>query len=268
MFLKKLHWTFKRHPFLYISRFWLLSKNSSASAIANTSYNTLNTKESIPSCFFKVNERIFEHGKPDTDLECIKKLVTWLNRHTHVGPGVSAPSDRALQIMMYGKGGVCSDIAQIFNNFCVINDIQVREWGTTSVPFNVGNGGHSFNEFYSKELQKWILIDASLGVLFYGAQNNLLSVLGLYKKVRLGHAIEYRTIFKNNAIENEQIVKNYLNSDITPFLICDYRNATYDRFLKIGRPFIPVFVIHFLVYLLGKSYHYKFPLDNYKKIFN
>ena len=44
-------------------------------------------------------------------------------------PGLSVPSEEALKIMLAGKGGVCSDMVQIFNNFCVINDIKVREWG-------------------------------------------------------------------------------------------------------------------------------------------
>ena len=60
--------------------------------------------------------------------------------------------------MRYKRGGVCSDYAQVFINFCIINDIKVREWGIKGSSQAI-IGGHSFNEFYSEELRKWILID-------------------------------------------------------------------------------------------------------------
>jgi hypothetical protein len=245
-----------------------LSKNSNAAAIESISYNVLNKKEDMPRNFYKVNERIFEQKRPDTDIAIIKQIVSWLYEHTRVGPGLSEPSDKALEIMIYGKGGVCSDMAQIFNNFCVINDIQVREWGTTSAPFNRKNGGHSFNEVYIKELQKWVLIDATLGLLFYNEQENPLSVLELYQLSRTGETVKYRSFIENRVIEEGQVTKNYLSTDVTPFLICDYRNKIYDTYLRWARPRVPVFLIHFAVYAIGKSYHYKFPLDDYKKIFS
>lgn len=268
MILKKIHWTLKRHPFLYMTRFRLLSKNSSPAAIEDISYNVLNKKEDMPRDFYTANKRIFEQTKPDTDLERVKQIVSWLYEHTRVGPGLSEPSDKALETMVYGKGGVCSDLAQIFNNLCVINDIQVREWGTTSAPFNRNNGGHSFNEVYIKELKKWVLIDPSWGMLFYNDQEEVLSVLELYQLSRRRETIAYHSFVEGKVIEEKQVAKNYLNDDITPFLICNYHNKTYDRFLKIWRPHIPVFIVHFMVYVIGKSYHYQFPMDDYKRIFS
>lgn len=268
MILKKLHWTLKRHPFLYMTRFRLLSKNSSVEAINSISYNSWNKKEEIPKYFYDINARILEQGKPDSDLEFIKHIVNWLYFNTKVGPGLSAPSDKALETMLYGQGGVCSDMSQIFNNFCVINDIQVREWGTTSAPFNRTNGGHSFNEVYVRELQKWLLIDPSWGMMFYNNREEPLSVIELYQLSRLGQDVDYYSFIKGKDIQSELVSKNYLNSDITPFLICRYNNKTYDRFLKFARPYIPVFLVHFAIYVLGKSYHYKFPLDDYKKLFS
>lgn len=268
MIFKKLHWTLKRHPFLYMTRFRLLSRNSSASAIETLSYNILNKKEDIPSNYYRVNELIFAERTPDTELELIKQLVSWLYQHTRVGPGLSEPSDKALEVMVYGKGGVCSDLAQIFNNFCVINTIKVREWGTTSAPFNRENGGHSFNEVYINELEKWILIDATLGLMFYNDKNEPLSVVELYQLCRNGALVKYRSFINDSLIEEKHVIKNYLNNDVTPFLICDYRNKLYDSFLRWGRPRVPVFLIHFAVYLMRRSYHYKFPLDDYRKIFS
>lgn len=268
MIIKKLHWILRRHPFLYMTRFRLLSKNSSENAIASISYNTLNKKDDIPSNFYDVNNEIFLQEKPDTDFARVKQLVTWLCKHTKVGPGLSESSDKALDILIYGKGGVCSDMTQIFNNFCVINGIQVREWGTTSAPFNRANGGHSFNEVYILELEKWLLVDPSWGVLFYNDFEIPLSVLELYQLSRSGHPVHYASFIEDKYIDESHVNKNYLNADITPFLICNYRNKIYDRYLKLFRPYVPVFIIHFVVYLWGKSYHYKFPMDDYRKIFS
>jgi hypothetical protein len=250
-----------------MARFRLLSKNSNVDAISSISYGYWNKKEDIPSYFYKINSKIFANGKPDSDFEIVIQMVRWLCEHTRVGPGLSEASAQALKTMLYGKGGVCSDMAQIFNNFCLINDIEVREWGTTSAPFNRANGGHAFNEVFINDLKKWILIDPSWGGYFKDSQEQVLSVIELYSISRSGEPVYYESLIKGKDIPLELINKNYLNSDITPFLICAYRNKTYDRFLKVARPYLPVFIIHFFVYISGKSYHYKFPLDDYKTIF-
>ena len=267
MILKKINWTLKRHPFLYMTRFRLLSKNSSGAAIASISYNLLNKKEDIPSIFYEINSIVFTQGKPNTDMELIKQLVSWLCAHTKVGPGLSEPSNKALEIMLYGKGGVCSDMAQIFNNFCVINDIRVREWGVTRAPYEKDYGGHSYNEVFIKELEKWVLIDVSYCLIFYYNENPL-SVTELYRLYREGKNVNYSSFVDSlNGIESS-VYRNYFQPNAVPFLICNYRNKTYDYYLKLWGPYIPVFLIHFMVYLRGKSYHYKFPLDDYKNIFS
>lgn len=268
MLLKKLRWIIKRHPFLYLTRFRLLSKNSNVDAIDSLNYNSWNSKDDIPLDFYEINAKIFNDGKPPTDLEVIQKLVCWLCKHTKVGPGLSESSTIALDNLLNGSGGVCSDMVQIFNNFCVINDIKVREWGTTSAPFNRSNGGHSFNEVYLSELQRWFLVDPSWGGFFKNLEGESLSVIDLYYLARSGQPVFYESFIKDRKISIQQINKNYLNADIIPFLICDYRNRIYDRYLKFARPYVPVFIIHFFVYLSGKSYHYKFPMDDFKNIFH
>src|SRR5690606_14297881 len=268
MLINNIRWTIKRHPFLYITRFKLLSKNATEEDIQEVSYNACNSKEDVPKCYYEVNKQIFKQGTPKSDLELIKQLVSWLYAHTRMGPGLSEPSDKDLRTMLYEKGGVCSDMVQVFNNFCLINNIQVREWRTTSAPFNPQNGGHSFNEVYITELQKWVLIDPSWGLLFYDENKVPLSVIELFQKVRTAQTVSYNSFIKDKHLETSQVFKNYLNADITPFLICGYRNKVYDAYLRMTRPFIPVFIVHFMVYVLGKSYHYKFPLDDYRNIFN
>jgi len=269
MILKKVSWFFKRHHFLYITRFRLLSRNSSITDVASCSYNECNPEKDIPDNFKEVNAIIFKETKPTTDFEQVKQLSVWLQNNIKGGPGLSEPSDRALHIMLAGKGGVCSDMAQVFNNFCVINSVRVREWGTTRAPFNKEFGGHSFNEVFSKEWNKWILIDISSSLLFYSDTSDVpLSVVELYQLIRVNKAVHFRTFNDVKPIKAANIKRNYLDRNTIPFLICNYSNRTYDLYLSIFRPYVPVFIIHFVLYALRKSYYYRFPLDNYKKIYD
>lgn len=268
MIFKKLIWTLKRHPFLYTTRFKLLSKNSSIEAIENISYNDTNGKEEIPSFFYEINNNIFQKYKQESELDRVIQLSSWLVDNIKGGKGLSVPSENALKMMLSGEGGVCSDMAQIFNNFCVINDIKVREWGSTRAPFDESYGGHSFNEVYIKELNQWVAIDVSYSTLFYDGQQNLLSVIQMYQTLRNGGNIQCNSFNDNVELNSSGIEKNYLNLDSVPFLICNYSNKVYDNYLNAFRPYLPVFLIHFIIYFFGKSYYYYYPLDDFKKIFS
>ncbi len=269
MIFKKISWFFKRHPFLYMARFKLLSKNSSITEIVGYSYNIKNHKKDIPEYFYQVNEKILKEFQGGTDLQLVKHISSWLLNNINRGPGLSVPSDEALKIMLEEKGGVCSDMVQVFNNFCVLNDIKVREWGVTRAPFDKDYAGHSFNEVYCKELNKWVLLDVSYCSLFYSDdKSEPLSVIEFYQLLRENKRIEYKIFNNVSEPDDAGVEKNYLNLDSIPFLICNYSNKTYDTFLKYTRPLVPIFMIHFFLYTISKSYYYKFPLDDYKKIFS
>ncbi|WP_299123515.1 transglutaminase-like domain-containing protein [uncultured Winogradskyella sp.] len=267
MNLRNISWFLKRHPFLYLTRFRLLSKNSTIGDIENHSYNKLNSKKDIPEIFYDINKKIFDQEKPHSHLEQAKQISIWLFENIKGGPGLSESSAKALKRMLDGKGGVCSDVAQIFNNFCVINDIEVREWGITRTPFNTNYGGHSFNEVYCNLLNKWVLLDSSCCIMFYGKTDTALSVIELYQLVRSHQYVVYKSFNNSIGIREKNIKKNYFNKDTTPFLISNYSNKVYDKFLSYRNKYIPVFVVHFIIYFLGRSYYYNFPLDNYKNIF-
>ncbi len=267
MLIKKLQKIIKRHPLLYLTRFRLLSQNSSIDEIAGLYYNQWNKKKHIPGYFFEINQRIFAEGLPENDMDKVLKISIWLKEHIKGGRGLSEPSEKALKNMLYGKGGVCSDMAQIFNNFCVINDIKVREWGTTTIPFDRLHGGHAFNEVYIKELDKWLLIDVYWGLMFHRSDDDFpLSVIELYTLKRNNGLYHYKS-YLHQEVDASILERNYLNTSIAPFLIYNYKNKVYDTFLEYTRPLVPIFVIHFFVYLIGQNYRYKFPLDDYKQLF-
>lgn len=246
-----------------------MSKNVTKSDIQKETYNLTNKETDIPKIFFEINQLVFQSEQELTDLEKIERLSVWLVSNIKGGPGLSLSSEKALETMLAGKGGVCSDMAQIFNNFCVVNNLKVREWGVTLIPFNTDYGGHSFNEVYCKELDKWVFIDVSNCLLFYTESQELpLSVLELYEFAREGKFPKPYFFNKEHTFK-EKIINNYFfNPQAAPFLICNYSTNTYDSFLERLRPFVPVFIIHFIILSLGKSYSYKFPLNNYKMLFS
>ncbi|MCK0125035.1 hypothetical protein MWU76_11540 [Gelidibacter sp. F2691] len=265
--LKKIFWIIKRHPYLYLTRFRLLSRNIDRQKIEAYTYNSLNSKYEIPNYFSEINVKIFSNGVPESDFDKVYILCKWLVTQIKGGPGLSVDSEEALRIMLLGKGGVCSDMAQIFNNFCVINDIQVREWGSTRAPYEAKYGGHSYNEVFIKELDQWIMIDVSYCLMFY-YQEKYLSVIEFFQLSRKGCKISSRPLIKPQDAIEETVNRNFLNPHIVPFLITNYHNKIYDKFLKIFRPYLPVFLIHFIIYAMGRSYRYKFPIDDYRKIFS
>lgn len=266
---KKIVWIFKRHPLLYYTRFKLLSRNYNISDAFDSTYNKFNSKAEIPSCFYEVNTEIFKNGKPNNDLEVVIQLATWLRKHIKGGSGLSEASDIALKKMLAGKGGVCSDMVQIFNNFCVLNDIQVREWGITSIPFDRTYGGHSFNEVYLKSVGRWVLVDVSKCLFFYSAQYSLpLSTIELFNLLDQGIAVHPQVFYETKHASEKSIQKNYLRSQSAPFLVCNYRNKLYDTYLKLFKKYLPIFVIHFLIFLRRKSYHYQFPNHDFKELFS
>ncbi len=264
MRLRKLSWILRRHSFLYYARFWLLSSNSTKEEVDNETYNSFNSIEDIPEIYFEVNKRIFEGVNSGTDIEKATHIARWLRSNIKGGRGLSLASDSALSAMLNGEGGVCSDLSQVYNNFCVINNILVKEWGITVIPFDKKYGGHAANEFFSKELNKWVLIDVSRCITFYTfSKDKPLSALDVFY---LHDGLKYDAFLQD--IDDDTQIKNYyFNPSATPFLISNYRNKIYDKYLKFFNSKIPVFFVHFFIFLIGKSYKYKFPLHDYRKMF-
>ncbi len=268
MTIQKLKWIVKRHPYLYLTRFRLLSKNVTIADIDGIAFNDYNSKEDIPEYFQEINTRIFFSEKPKDVLKVVISLSTWLQQHIKGGPGLSDASDVALKKMLNGEGGVCSDRVQVFNNFCVINDIKVREWGITGMPFEKNYGGHSFNEVYAPSLGKWVAVDVSYCGFFYRENDEIpLSAIEVFQSSRQNSKILFIPFFESKDAKKGNIKKNYFVTTIAPFLVNQYSNKVYDSCLKRYRDYLPVFMIHFMVYMSGKSYRYLFPLDDYKRVF-
>jgi len=261
---KSLYWYLRRHPLLYKIRFRLVSKNSSIDSIESFCYNDINNKSNIPPLFFKINDLIFTGLIGDlTDFEKALKIAIWLKNNIKGGPGLGKSSTTALSKMINGEGGVCSDFSQIYNNFCVINNLKVKEWGMKSLSNDsTVSGGHSFNEVYCKEFQKWIMIDTAKSIVFRHINQNIpLSTIEFIHFKKNNKEISPSNFNSTISIDNDTINNIYLISSSLPFVITNYNNKTYDYFLD-KLDFFPESIIHGIIFLMGKSYVFEFPQNN------
>lgn len=261
---KPLNWYLRRHPLLYKIRFRLVSKKASKKTIENFCYNDINEKDTIPKLFFEINNLIFSDGSKElTDFEKAKKISIWLRNNIKGGPGLGKSSTTALIKMMNGEGGVCSDFSQVFSNFCVINDIKVKEWGLKSLSRDSRiSGGHSFNEVFCNEFQKWIMIDAAKSIFLYHSNKNF--PLSTLEYIQL--KAENKEIFIASIVTNEPILdansnQIYLHSNSYPFVITNYDNRMYD-YLFDKLDFFLESILHGILILIGKGYKFEFPMKN------
>ena len=259
---KSLSWYLRRHPILYKIRFKLASKNASLESINSFCYNDINKKDDISKLFYEINDLIFsDKTKELNEFEKAKTISIWIKENIKGGPGLGKSSTTALTKMMKGEGGVCSDISQIFSNFCVINDIKVKEWGVKSLSSNPRvAGGHSFNEIYCHTFQKWLMIDPAKSILLFNSDNNIpLSTLEYIQFKAENKEIILASIATNEEVQDKNIHQIYLLSNSSPFVITNYDNKTFDYFLD-KLDFLPVSIIHGILFLIGKGYKFKFPI--------
>jgi hypothetical protein len=255
----------KRPSVLYKLRFKLLSKFETKERIISFYYNILNPISEIPECFSELNSKIFPKGNIGlSDEEKVETIVKWMITNIERGRGLGLASEETIKIMLREKAGVCSDFAQAFNNLCVINDIKVKEWGFKSISKNKSiRGGHSFNEFYSKKLAKWILVDCYQNIFFYNEKSDIpLSVFELFDTLKENKKVLFKDIEPTYSPDTARITNIFLVSNSIPFLITNYHNKTYDYYLK-KFDFLPVFFTHGLIYLLGRSYKFLFIREIY-----
>ncbi len=248
-----------RHPVFYKIRFKLVSKTSNPRRIEDSQYRDWNRKQEIPDIYYQINRRIFPEGTHErSHFEIAIKISKWLRQNITGGPGLGLASDQALYRMLYHSEGVCSDFAQVFNNFCLINDIDVKEWGTTRLPLGQWQNGHSFNEIYCNKLKKWILIDVSKS-LFFSKGDIPLSVMELFTSIDRSKAVCCETFGPKQYLHYASVKDTYLDPRSVPFAITNYCNKIYDSFLNLFG-FLPTPMVHGLIYISQRSYAFEFPL--------
>ncbi len=258
-FINKIKYTLKRHPILHKVRWFMVTKGPKKSFFKNESYNSYNKKEDIHPIFFEDNPLTEAEQKQSTLVKVIK-IAEHFNTFFKRGPGLGYSSKESYITMRYKKGGVCSDYAQVFINFCIINDIKVREWGVKGDPKKTG-GGHSFNEFYSEELKKWILIDVHNCVFVINkSSKELLSVAQLVNYMSGFNAdnLDFEVMVDDRkGSELDFLAKYFFDNENIFFLITNYRVKKMDSILKFQKN-MPLIVMHMILIILGRYFNYRF----------
>ncbi len=260
--LRKIHWFFKRHPFLYYARYILVSRKRDEHLLVTENYNRYNSLSSIPRIFHEQN--LLLQLDDTSTLEKAKEISKHITDYIKPGPGVGASSEKAMQAIIEGKGGVCSDISQVFNNFCVLNGIKVREWGVID-RFYEGKYGHSFNEVYAPEMGKWIAIDPSRCILFYDEEDNVLAAVDIFDKTKKGEKLSFKEFNKLPYQTTDNTEQIYFNPDCIPFLIFNYKIKSQDWFYN-NLSFFPNSLTSLLMILTNNYFKYMMLYNDHKKI--
>jgi hypothetical protein len=262
---KKFRWLVTRHPILYLVRFLLICRNYRGKIEDLPVFGDWNDKNDAPPLFLEVSAKIPVDPAAD-NFDKVMVLCDWLRHRIKGGRGLGLSSGKALAIMLDGKGGICSDYSQMLNVFCLIHDIPVREWGTVERFYNAVHG-HNYNEIYSQKFGKWIAIDFQKNLYFVRDGETVpLSVIELFTYLRQGGKLAYVYFSAWRCIDMWKIHKTY-SKDSIPFLIADYDNREYDRYLEKYQDRYPAFLIHAMLILRRKNYHFLFVLDDYRTKF-
>ena len=252
----------KRHPVLYYIRYFLLSQNISKKVSVDDvgCFNNINDVKDVPQLFFEVNHEMRLTGADE--FEKAQEIAVFLRSRTPVGPAQSKSSGRTLEGMLYGKGGVCSDFSQVFNIFCLINNIRVKEWNCVDTLYGA-RFGHTFNEIYSSALQKWVAIDTHKGFYFTGDDDTPLSAIETFTRLRQVKKVDFVYFSEYRPPKPERLPMVYSASTI-PFIISNYRISVNDQYLSKFEK-MPSLVSSLAMIFTGKNHRFTFVLDDYRK---
>ncbi len=263
-FLNQIKKKMLRHPLLYALRYALISENGPPVYHDDCArFDTFNDASVVPDFFYEINSKMALDPTAD-ELQKAIQIGIYLRSRSKPGPGIGLSPELTLQMMLEGKGGVCSDFSEMFNLFCLINQIPVKEWGSADQLYKT-QLGHSFNEIYSEQHKKWIAIDIHKGILFKDNSGNYLSVIELFNDLRAGSPLIPHHYSDYRAPKIERLALVYAAKTI-PFLV-DYKHYKYisQCFRKYQKK-VPKILIDTWIILNRKNQKFIFVLDNYKKI--
>jgi len=261
--ISKLKYQMRRHPFLHKARWFMITKPPKSTYFKDEHYNAYNTKKDIHPIFFEDNP-ITDAEQPLSTLVKVIKIAEHFNNFFKKGRGLGLASDDSYIAMRYKQGGVCSDFAQVFINFCIINDIKIREWGIKGSTKGT-RGGHSFNEFWSEELKKWILIDVYNGIFIINkSSRELLSVSQLvdyisgFNTYNLDFELMIDTL---KPLDKVYLAKYFFDNRNLFFLLTNYRIKKVDAFLKHQNK-VPLAILHTGLIFFKRYFNYRFYVND------
>lgn len=187
-------------------------------------------------------------------LEKAKRIAFDLAHGHRPGRGLSSDSCRALKLIYAEDAGMCSDYAQVYTGLCVASGVKVREWGVCDDLVQT-KLGHSFNEVFSSEYDKWVFIDAYRSVYATRrGQNEPIGVIELIDLVtaNLADRIHFRYITEERMQQvGRPLTDVYCNSENIFFLLSDYNVFRQDKALKWAKV-LPLPLLHFILLIIGE----------------
>jgi hypothetical protein len=146
-------------------------------------------------------------------LEIAKHLMQGPGR----GDGVQTDTLTAYRKIMTEGGAYCADYSQVFNAIAIASGIPVREWGMTFDGF--GGDGHTINEIYDSDFNKWIMIDSFYSFYVKNTETNVpLSVIELRKVLLNNMDDKYKIVpisTEKYAFKNDELALDYYRKGIT-----------------------------------------------------
>lgn len=96
------------------------------------------------------------HNSEDA-LNLALKISAHLIENKSRGKPIQSNVADAYRLIRDEGRGYCADYSQVFTAMALAANVPVREWG---LGFEGFGGGHAFNEVFSEELNKWVMIDS------------------------------------------------------------------------------------------------------------
>lgn len=256
---KRLYKLLNRSHFFYTIRFFIILIKPTAQKLRSEAYNDYNHAKDIPRIFHEENKKIQPLMKGNK-LDMVIALANFIRLNYTGGKSLGFSSAQTLEIMRKGKGGVCSDYSQVFINFCILNNIRVREWGIHDTIYQ-NKVGHVFNEVFIPEFNKWICIDVSKGICFVNNKTGkFLSTSEIIDLQSAGNAKYIDINFFLNRTDvftlNTEAIKNlYFNHTHLFFLVTRYKIKNFDRMMEL-KDYLPTPLLHLLLILKNDYYRY------------
>lgn len=257
---KYLAFLLRRAPIFFPIRFLLILQKPDRKTLDEENYNAYNPKQDIPEAFYTENKSIAVSG--DNTFDRALHIAKYL-KGTYGGgtKNLGYSSAKTLHTMQTKAEGTCGDYSQIFINFCILNDIKVREWGLHDKVYK-NTKGHVFNEVYLPEAEQWMFIDLHFAIYFKDKTTGKpLSVASLISMVEnnLQNNIEFVHFLPiKDSFEGREYIKDiYFVKGYLVFLVTHYYIKKMDKALD-GAGKLPIPLVHLL--LIFKRQYYKYML--------
>ena len=187
----------------------------------------------------------------DNNIQIIEKISAFILKHIGTDKGI--PSDKMDSLSPFRQFNLaktkqskvwCGNFSDIFSFFAQCAGITTRLVCLEGKIGDISKSGHSFNEAYIKELQKWVFVDLTSNSLFAkSSSNQYLNSIEFYNLYKLSPKEITITRFINDSIkqENFEVIKPFYddyfqsNNQFVFYNNTQFKNNLYSFSSKLKR---------------------------------